>query len=266
VADSRNNRILHFDSSGALINAWGKSSGNDASHPNPAAAPSTFNEPWGVAVGPDGSVYVTDTWNNRIQKFTANGQFIKMWTTGQAGQADVFYGPRGLAVDAKGRVYVADTGNKRIVVFDADGNFLTQFGSDGMEAGQFDEPVGVTVDASGNVYVTDTWNQRVQTFSPSPDGMNFSPLKQWDVAAWYGQSLDNKPFIAVDNKGHVFITDPEGFRVIEYSTDGSLVQTWGDYGSTPSTFGLAAGITIDAQGNIWVSDAANNRLMRFTLP
>ena len=265
VADSRNNRILHFDPNGALINQWGTSSGNDPSHPNPSAPPSTFNEPWGVAVGLDGSVYVTDTWNNRIEKFNAAGQFIKMWSSA-ASTTDVFYGPRGLAVDANGHLYVADTGNKRVVVFDANGNYLTQFGSAGLDPGEFDEPVGVTVDASGNVYVTDTWNQRLQTFSPSPDGLTFTPLKQWDVAGWYGQSLDNKPFIAVDNKGHVFITDPEGFRVIEYTTDGQLLQTWGDYGTTSSTFGLAAGIAIDPQGNIWVSDAGNNRLMKFTLP
>jgi predicted membrane-bound mannosyltransferase/sugar lactone lactonase YvrE len=265
VADSRNNRILHFDASGTLINQWGTSSGNDPSHPNPAAPPSTFNEPWGVAVGLDGSVYVTDTWNNRIQKFTAAGQFIKTWSTATS-QTDAFYGPRGLAVDSKGHLYLADTGNKRIVVFDANGNYLAQFGSAGLDPGQFDEPVGVTVDANGNVYVTDTWNQRVQSFTQSPDGLTFTPLKQWDVAGWYGQSLDNKPFIAVDNKGHVFITDPEGFRVIEYTTDGQLVQTWGDYGTTTSTFGLAAGIAIDSQGNIWVSDAGNNRIMRFALP
>ena len=168
-------------------------------------------------------MYVTDTWNNRIEKFTATGQFIKTWSTATS-QTDAFYGPRGLAVDTKGHLYLADTGNKRIVVFDANGNYLAQFGSAGLDPGQFDEPVGVTVDANGNVYVTDTWNRQIQTFTQSPDGLTFTPLKQWDVAGWYGQSLDNKPFIAVDNKGHVFITDPEGFRVIEYTTDGQLVQ------------------------------------------
>ncbi len=267
VADSRNHRILHLDAGGTLINQFGSPTGNDPNNPNPSAPPSTFNEPWGVAVGPDGSVYVTDTWNHRVQKFTADGQFIKTWGAfGQGSAQDTFYGPRGIAVDAQGRVYVVDTGNKRVVVFDADGNYVTQFGSEGLDAGQFDEPVGIAIDSNGNIYITDTWNQRIQSFAPSSDGSSFMPLKQWDVAGWYGQSLDNKPFIAVDNKGHVFVTDPEGYRVIEYTTDGQLIQTWGDYGVTASTFGLAAGVAVDAEGRVWVTDAGNNRIMRFTLP
>ena len=266
VADSRNGRVLHFDSTGTLINAWGTRSGNDPNSPNPAAPPSTFNEPWGVAVAPDGSVFVTDTWNYRVQKFTPDGKFVKMWSTYTAGgQPQTFYGPRGIVVDSKGHVYVVDTGNKRIVVFDEDGNYITQFGSAGLDAGQFDEPVGIAIDNNGTVYITDTWNQRIQSLTPSADGLSFSPLKQWDVVGWAGQSLDNKPFIAVDNAGHVFITDPEGYRIIEYTTDGQLVQTWGDYGNTPSTFGIAAGVAIDPQGHIWVTDAGNNRIMRFTL-
>ena len=73
VADSRNNRILHFDAAGRFLEQWGQRSGNIRNNPNPSAPAGTFNEPWGVAVGPDGSVYVTDTWNYRVQKFTANG-------------------------------------------------------------------------------------------------------------------------------------------------------------------------------------------------
>ena len=269
VADSRNDRILHFAANGTLIKQWGAPSGNDPNNPNPAAPPSTFNEPWGVAVGLDGSVYVADTWNYRIQKFAADGQFIKMWSTfGQANPPETFYGPRGLAVDPQGRLYVVDTGNKRIVIFDADGNYLTEFGSAGLDAGQFDEPVGIAIDLTGILYVTDTWNQRVQTFTPSltASGLQFTGLKQWDVVGWNGESLDNKPFIAVDNQGHVFITDPEGYRVIEYTTDGQLIQTWGDYGTTDSTFGITSGVALDSEGHIWVTDAGNNRIMKFTLP
>ncbi len=271
VADTGNHRILHIAADGSLINEWGSyadiSSGN--------APIGTFFEPWGVAVGPDGSVYVTDTWNSRVQKFSRDGQPLKMWGTfGQPLPDDpnsnyYFWGPRGIAVDAKGRVFVADTGNKRIVVYDKDGNYLTEFGSGGFDPGQFDEPVDVAVGSDGAVYVTDTWNQRVQSFIPieaSGGGISFEPLAQWDVNGWFGQSLDNKPYIAVDANNHVFITDPEGYRVIEFTSSGEFIRTWGDFGDGPDLFGLPSGITVDPQGFVWVTDAGNNRILRFQVP
>jgi sugar lactone lactonase YvrE len=263
VADSRNHRIVHFEADGSVIESWG----SYADGLNAPAPVGTFNEPWGIAVGPDGSVYVSDTWNHRIQKFTPDGQPITTWGQyGQADQPDGFWGPRGLAVDSEGNVYVADTGNKRIVVYDADGTYKTEFGSAGLDPGQFDEPVGVAIDANDLVYVTDTWNQRVQVFEPNEDKTLFFPSRQWDVFGWYGQSLDNKPFIAVNQEGHVFVTDPEQYRVIEFTGEGEVVRTWGDFGDTPSTFGLASGIAVDAEGHIWVTDGLYNRIMRFTLP
>ncbi len=265
VADSRNHRILHLDSQGHILHEWG----SFADGINIPVAPGTFNEPWGVAVGLDGSVYVADTWNHRIQKFTAAGRFIKTWGTfGQGETPESFYGPRGLAVDAQGRLYVTDTGNKRVVVFDADGNYLTQFGGAGFQPGQFDEPVGIAVDRNGYVYVADTWNQRVQVFLPVDveNILTFTPEKQWDVYGWFGQSLENKPFLAVNDDRHVFITDPEGYRVIEFDREGAVVRAWGDYGNTPMNFGLPSGIAVDAEGRIWVTDSAFNRILRFTLP
>jgi DNA-binding beta-propeller fold protein YncE len=177
-----------------------------------------------------------------------------------------FWGPRGIAIDNQGHVYVTDTGNKRVVVFDSNGNYITQFGEAGLDPGQFDEPVGIAVDANGIVYVADTWNQRIQSFAPSADGTTFQPLKQWDVSGWYGQSLDNKPFIAVDNQGHLFATDPDGYRILEFTTDGEFVRTWGEYGLGENNFNLPSGIAVDTQGRVWVTDAGNNRVMRFTLP
>ncbi|HWA15598.1 MAG TPA: NHL repeat-containing protein, partial [Gemmatimonadales bacterium] len=168
VADTRNHRILHMNIDGQVLQSWGEFA-DGVAFPAP---PGSFNEPWGVAVGPDGSVYVTDTWNHRVQKFSATGTFMDTWGTYGEGQTpDSFYGPRGIAVDQNtGHVFVADTGNKRVVVFDADGNFISQFGSAGLDPGQFDEPVGVAVDNESRVYVTDTWNQRIQTFT-SADGV-----------------------------------------------------------------------------------------------
>jgi DNA-binding beta-propeller fold protein YncE len=273
VADSRNNRILHIAADGSLLQEWG----TFADQAIGDAPIGTFNEPWGVAVGPDGSVYVSDTWNHRVQKFAEDGEPVKIW--GQYGQPvpeipesrGYFWGPRGIAVDRQGHIFVADTGNKRIVVFDEDGNYITEFGSAGFDPGQFDEPVGVAVAGDGTVYVTDTWNQRVQSFIPSADGVLYLPSAQWDVNAWFGfagniQTLDNKPFIAVDANEHVFITDPEGYRVIEFTENGEFVRTWGDFGSGPTEIGLAAGVTIDPSGFVWVTDAGNNRILRYQLP
>lgn len=270
VADSSNNRILHLSSDGSVIGEWGSFADISAGD----APIGTFFEPWGVAVGPDGSVYVTDTWNNRVQKFTRDGKPIKMW--GQFGQPvpddpnsqNSFWGPRGIAVDSNGRVFVADTGNKRIVVFDKDGNYLTEFGSGGFDPGQFDEPVGVALASDGTVYVTDTWNQRVQSFVRVETGgsLSYEPLLQWDVTGWFGQSLDNKPFIAVDSNDHVFVTDPEGYRVIEFTSSGEFVRTWGDFGEGLEQFGLPSGIAVDSQGYVWVTDSANKRILRFQVP
>jgi DNA-binding beta-propeller fold protein YncE len=124
----------------------------------------------------------------------------------------------------------------------------------------------VAVAEDGTVYVSDTWNQRIQSFIPSQDGTLYSPLQQWDVNAWFGQSLDNKPFIAVSNDKHVFITDPEGYRVIEFTSTGEFVRTWGDFGSGANEIGLPAGVAVDPAGFVWVTDAGNNRILRYTLP
>ena len=267
VADTNNNRIQHFSADGQFLSAWG--SFGDISTGD--APPGTFNQPWAVAVSTNGEfVYVADTWNHRIQKFTASGTPLTMWgtplydptTNGPFG----IWGPRGIAVDAQGRVFVADTGNKRILVYDADGNFIQQIGNEGLSIGQFEEPVGLAVDPRGYLYVADTWNQRVQVFAPSEDGLTYSPFLQWDIAGWYGESLDNKPYLAADYQGHIFVTDPEAYRVLEFTTNGAFIRTWGEYGIGPENFGLASAITVDGEGHVWVSDTANNRLMRFTMP
>ncbi len=266
IADTNNNRIVHLKVDGSFIKAFG----NVSLSAQTPASPATLNQPWGIAISPDGQwVYVTDTWNHRVAKYTADGTPVTAWGHSAEGTSqDPFglYGPRGIAVDAKGNVLVVDTGNKRVIIYDGNGQYISQFGSAGLQPGQFDEPVGIALDSQGNVYIADTWNQRVQVFAPSPDGKTYTPLRQWNISGWYGDSLENKPYVAVDNNEHVFVTDPEMYRVLEFTTQGDFIRAWGDFGTDTASFGLASSIAVDQSGNVDVSDAKNNRVAVFTLP
>ncbi len=261
VADSRNNRIQHFSNDGQFINAWGTFADIAAGD----APGGTFNEPWGIAIGPDGMVYVTDTWNHRVQKFDQSGNFIAEWGYfGTAESPDGFWGPRGIVVSTDERVFVTDTGNKRIVVFDINGEFITQFGEAGFDLGQLDEPVGLALGLNGEVYVADTWNQRIQVFIPNAEKTSYFASASWDVSGWFGQSLENKPFLATDSSGNVYASDPEGYRILVFQPDGTFLYGWGDYSPNNDGFGLPAAVAIDPNdGGIWVTDAGNNTILHF---
>lgn len=262
VADTLNNRIQHLSTTGEVLNSWG-TAGDAATGTAPGG---TFKEPWGIAVGPDGYVYVADTWNHRVQVFSADGTFVTMW--GYFGQADSptgFYGPRDIAVDSENRVYVSDTGNKRVVIFDRTGAYISQFGSLGFDVGQFDEPVGIALAPSGHIYVADTWNQRIQAFEPVFGG-TFQPYLQWDIVGWYGNTLDNKPYLKVAPNGHVFVTDPEAYRILEFNGDGTFIQYWGEPFEGVGGLNLPTGLSINSTGGIWVADSGNHRIVHYTLP
>jgi len=265
VADAGNNRILHLASSGGsnrlVLASWGTASnvGKDQKAP-----PGTLNEPWGIAIGADGHLFVADTWNHRIQKFTLDGKFVAEWGEFGAGAEPYkFWGPRGVAIDSKGRVFVTDTGNKRVVVYDADGKYLSQIGGAGNAPGQFDEPVGIAVDQDGIVYVADTWNRRVQTFQVDANG-NLTPKNSWQVAGWDSKSTENKPFI-IKTMGHILVTDPENYRVLEFNSQGEALKSYNVSSTSYCTGnfapGIVTGIAVEPTGGFWVSDIKNNELI-----
>ena len=142
---------------------------------------------------------------------------------------------------------------------------LAVFGGAGLGVGQFDEPVGIEVDDTGRLFVADTWNKRIQIMLPGSDPLVFPNHITWDIDGWYGESLDNKPFLTIDKNDTVYVADPMLGRVLVFNQFGEFLYTWGGVGSGLDEIGIVGGLAADQLGNIWVSDARNNRLMRFPI-
>jgi DNA-binding beta-propeller fold protein YncE len=170
VADAENNRIRKLDHGHVLTMAGGGSYGA-ANGAGPAAA--LFTYPCGVAVDPEGTIYVADTYNDLI-RMIRNGEVSTLAGTGERGFADgpshlsAFRLPCGIAVDLHGHVYVADQGNNRIrMIRDGQVSTLAGNGTEGFADGpaaqaMFRSPSGVSVDREGNVYVADTFNHCIR--------------------------------------------------------------------------------------------------------
>lgn len=258
IADTDFHQVLHIDTDGQILDQWGGYGVVDGV----TDAEGLFNQPWGIAVDASGYVYVADTWNHRIQKFTPGGRFIRTWGIfGQDGDPYSLYGPRDIEIDDNGNLLVTDTGNKRVIIYTPNGEFVDAFGIAGFGPAEFDEQVGLAFDANaGRLYVTDTWNQRVQAFDKTEDGYIFAD--SWDVDGWYGQSLANKPYIAVSPAGYIAVADPEVGLVQLYTSDGEYKATLGNTALIDS----AAGLSFDDQGRLWLADSVNNLLFAFEFP
>jgi DNA-binding beta-propeller fold protein YncE len=252
IADSGNNRIQVFNEDGEFLDQVGV----------PGTSPLQFNEPWGVAVA-DRYLYVADTWNHRIQKFNLDGDLVgPIGQYGRVGEEQsgggFFFGPRQIVILDDGNLLVTDTGNHRFQVLQPDGEFLQLIGSEGVQLGQYYEPVGIDQGPDGSVFVADTWNGRVQKLGP-----DLVPVLEWPVDAWYGESINNKPYLAIDSAGRVYVSDPEGQRVLIFDEFGQYLGRFGVYAEAAGSLGLPTGIGIDENDNVYVVDALHHQVLKF---
>jgi tripartite motif-containing protein 71 len=226
-----------------------------------------FFEPRGMAVDADGSVYVADWNNGRIQKFTATGTYLTQWGSRGSGDGQFYFGPCGIEVDGRGHVYASSFGccgagpsDDRLQEFSSTGMFLSRWGSLGSGDGQFFEPLGVAVDASGDVYVADLSNKRIQKFTATG-----TYVMQWGSrGSGIGQFQGGPWGLATDAAGNVYASDTSTCRVLKFSSTGTFLTQWGSFGDGEGQFRSPHGVAVDPNGYVYVTDTLGHRVQQFT--
>lgn len=227
-----------------VVARWGDGGREDA----------RLNHPMGVAWS-GGTVYVADAENGAVKLFRDDGTFLAAWKGFERPAA---------VVAADTLVYVADFLTDRVTKLNRRGVVLTQWGRHGRGFGEFDAPSGVAVDGRGHVYVADFYNHRVQKF----DGDGRFLLEWGGRGRWRGR-FRYPTGIAASPRNELFVADAYNHRIQKFTTDGRLLGMWGGLrvglpGSRPGWFRLAKDVAVDPQGTVYVADAFNHRVQRFT--
>jgi sugar lactone lactonase YvrE len=160
VADPEQDQIFVFDADPPFKKIRTLGTGGQA---HKLTTIGNFAKPVGVAVDKDSNLYVSDTWNNRIQVFDADGNFIR--TFGKAGDGVGYFSrPKGLAIDADGHVWVTDGMQQRVQVFTPEGKLLIWMGGEGLLPGSFSGLENVAIDSKNRVFTTEQLPGRLQYF------------------------------------------------------------------------------------------------------
>ncbi len=160
VVDTQQDQVLVYDADSLkLLRRMGTGGKNHY-----LTSPGDFAAPQGVAVDKDGNVFVTDTLNDRVEMFDADGTFIS--TFGKPGDGPGYFArPKGIAIDGDGHIWVADEMQDRLQVFNREGQLLTYIGmGHGDLPGQFKALVGVAIDKQNRVFTAEQYPGRVQEF------------------------------------------------------------------------------------------------------
>ena len=215
---------------------------------------SDFAYPKSIAVGDDGSIFVNDFGNKRIQKFASTGEYITDW--GKGGKAlGEFSSPSGIVVDGN-FVFVVDRDGNRIQKFSVDGEFVTTWGKKGISEGQFYFPTAIAAH-DGMVYVVDTGNNRIQTFSPNGDFVS----SFGSSGLGPGQFL-NPAGIDIDGEGNVYVTDKGNHTILKFTSDGKYIKSFSFY--FPSYVFAPESIAVDPSGNMFVVNSNDGKILHLS--
>jgi sugar lactone lactonase YvrE len=247
-----------------------------------------FNEPMGIAVDGDGSLYITDTNNHTIRKLTKSGPgYIVTTIAGSAGNSGTADGtgtaarfnyPIGIAADGDGNLYVTDIENQTIRKLTKSGSSYTV---DTITSPVFNNHQGIAVDSDGVIYVADSNHHTIRKLTKSGSVYTVTTIAGSGFPG-YGDgtgtmaSFDTPEGIAVDGSGNLYVADTANNTIRKLTKSGSdyIVTTIAGLAPNPGSSdgtGTAArfrsprGITVDSSGNcIYVADCNNNTIRKLT--
>lgn len=212
--------------------------------------PGEFNNPSGIGVGPDGTVYVVDPNDQRAQYFTPTGTYVGVFANSGAGAVGL---PNSVVVDDLGTVFISDSSDDHVLTYNSTGAFLGEFGSFGSGNGQFESPYGVSFGPNGNLYVADNGNNRVEQFTSTG-----AFLSTFGSSGSAPGELNHPYGVAVGPSGTVYVADGLNNRINAYSATGIFQSSFGS-----STLNDPDGMAVSATGNIYVADYGENNVEEF---
>ena len=270
IADWGNSRVLKFppgsDSTTlGIVVAGGNGTGNGANQFRGATA---------VYVDAAGYIYVSDYYNNRVQKFPPGSTSATNGVTIAGGNGGGLLSPEGVTGDAAGNIYVADAGNYRIQMFPAgstsstNGTTVAGGNGQGSAANQLNLPWSLAVDAGGNLYVSDEINDRIQMFpAGSTSATNGITVAGGNGHAAGADQLSYPSGIYLNSANELYVLDYGNYRVQKFpagstsATHGVTVAGGNGSGHAINQMGASLGIALDSNSHIFIFDADNYRVV-----
>jgi DNA-binding beta-propeller fold protein YncE len=173
-------------------------------------------------------------------------QYVDAWGMkgSEAGHLDQ---PTSIAVDALGNIFISDAGSHFVHKFDPQGTPLLSFQDDWIKL-----PTAITVDRGGGIYTADPARDAVSIFFPGGDRYRDFRLKT-------RTNSEDELGVAVGDDGMVFVLDNNAGEVLAYTSGFRLVRSWRPFAS-----GRASAIACGSDGYVYVLNAAESRIARFT--
>ena len=201
--------------------------------------------PSGIAIDRDGYIWVSDTGNDRILKFSQDGKPVAEYG-GPGSREGRFSSPRGIYISSKGIVYIADSGNGRIQILNKDGVFMGQIKKANLI--NLKKPIDVQADNQGNIYVADAGLHTVFKINPQ-ERLILSIGKRGE-----GIGEFNSPVSLFVTPEEIYILDSGNHRIQVFDHNGRFMREFGSRGDDKGGFLEPSGLSIKEQTILAVAD------------